>query len=991
MTQTPDILSAYGPGDEPRAHVPLWAVFDPDWYRERYRDAVIGMVGNMPDDRGLYEFWLRDGARYAHSPNRYFDEIWYRRAHFDVENGIRMGVFDSGFQHYCETGHRGRSCHWLFSEGGYFSLNPDLTPSLVRELGFANGYDHYLAIGQVERRASSAFFVPDLLRAGIFQYRLPFDPAAGEFSRLLTSTDLGALRTSWYFDPVWYLDQYPEVSAQIASGEYASPLHHYLSNETPTAYSPTPYFDETFYLARYEDVGRQVAARALRNGYEHFVRFGVFEGRHATEEIAFPPFSCDGDMPDWKAICDNPYTAFVKRDGEADEADIPELPSLRALASLQALRGESLLPLLARTPLDFRYVGQPALSVIINAPETFLDLIQTLASLHDVSCGAMQVILLSGHARDETANVARYAYGLEVISSEQGNLQGGWRRAGAAIAAPQVLLIDPGTTLFAGALNTAIARLAQPGVIAVAPQILGLDLRVVEAGVSVARDGSCTAHGAGEDAFAPIVNFVRTCDGVGGGALLCRTTILRAIPAIDDGLGALRIAAHSWAGLCLTLRQIMRSGRIVYDPNFLIRVPEREIAGEALVAQEALILRRHFAEVLRGNQPHRPGSAIMLHKPVRWGQRILLVKRAISSAQPMQRERLQSLCRAFVALGLQSTVFALDEQRPHTEAISAALPDEIEHLQGGIECLGQLIEQRPRGFDQIWIMGGHTLNAVFQLFNDKAALLPEEGVILDLRSLDAVQARFDARKVQAVRDRIDEADFDQALADEVANAWFCQDIVVADVAQEQVLGKVGVTGVTILGDDLPLHDSPDFDKRHGLLFAAQPATAPGYSATFLKWFVRNVMMRLNGRLAEPVRLVLVCETTQSHDLSMITHHQNVAPLRDGQADFATLAAQCRLLITPDQVEGHVAFDRLAAGACGLPAVTGGEAALQGAVSAPLDPTAFAEAIITLYQDRETWQRLSDEARQQARAMTTVYRDTLASLLRQSLVKEEMRD
>ena len=68
MTLTPEILTAFGPGDAPRPNTPLWAIFDPDWYRERYRQAVIEMTGSLPDDRGLYEFWLRDGARYAHSP-----------------------------------------------------------------------------------------------------------------------------------------------------------------------------------------------------------------------------------------------------------------------------------------------------------------------------------------------------------------------------------------------------------------------------------------------------------------------------------------------------------------------------------------------------------------------------------------------------------------------------------------------------------------------------------------------------------------------------------------------------------------------------------------------------------------------------------------------------------------------------------------------------------------------------------------------------------
>lgn len=999
MTQTPDILTAFGPGDTPGPHTPLWAVFDPGWYRERYRQAVIEMTGSLPDDRGLYEFWLRDGARYAHSPNRYFDEIWYRRVHFDVENGIRMGVFESGFQHYCETGHRGRSGHWLFSESNYFALNTDLTPSLVREMGYANGYDHYLATGQTERRVSMAFLVPDLLHAELLQHRQPYDPDIGEFTRFVLNPDCATMRTSWYFDPEWYLDQYKDVAPQIASGVYMSPLHHYLSNENPTAYNPNAFFDEAYYLAAYADVGGQVTARVLRNGYDHFVRFGLYEGRRPAAGVELPPTVYAGAVPAWAAICNNPFTAHVKRNGDVETKESPDAPSLSQLAALQSLRAESLIPLLARYPLDFRYIGQPTLSVVITVPKLFSDLIQTLVSLHEANNGGMQVILLIGAHKDDTANIARYAYGIEVIEAAGLSTQAGLQFAIARGVAARVLMIQPGVTLFSGALDAAIACLERPGVIAVVPQSLGLNLDIVEAGLSVARDGSCTAYGRGKEAFAAGADFVRTCDGCSGGALLCAAEAWLMVSMPEEVKTDLRVEAYIWASMALALRQSSNAGRILYVPDFVIRVPERGHVQEALVAREQLVLRQVFAQTLRGNPPGSPPQGGGLHRPARWGRRILLLASQDVSLVAAQDMRLHALARTMVTLGLQVTQFMLGEVRredSHGENLSGSarfslpLLDDVEYQSGPIEDLARIIEQRRRGFDQIWVMEGRTLNRVIDLFNEKAAYLPDEGFILDLRNLEALEAGWQNVPSDQMPRPMEAPAVRQALMNETANAWFCQDIVVQSVQQAERLEEIGLRGLTILGDDLPRCEGEDFDNRHDLLFAV-PSEGDGYDQAFLKWFARSVLMRLEGHLPKTVRLILAYDRPPSRDLMMIVHHAHVAPLDQGSIPLSELAARCRLLISSEEREGCASLQRLVAGASGLPAVMGGDVSPPGTQCATSSATRFAETIITLYQDRETWQRLSDEAKEQAGAMTRRYRETLAGLLGQSLVKEEMRD
>lgn len=269
---------------------PLWAEFDPSWYRVRYSDAIATLAGEIPEDRDLARFWQDHGARHGHSPNRLFDEIWYRRAFPDVENGIWLGIFRSGFQHYCEIGCRGRSGHWLFSEQDYFRLNDDLTVSGLRAQGYVNGYDHYLAAGAQEDRFSHPFFNPEIFRASIFERRLPYDESGGAFRSFLFEPEASELRCSWYFDPAWYLERYPEVAELIASGDYVCSLHHYLSNERPSDFDPNPYFSERFYADAYPDVAAFVSARGVRNGFAHFLAVGIYEGRQPAPDVDLSAF-----------------------------------------------------------------------------------------------------------------------------------------------------------------------------------------------------------------------------------------------------------------------------------------------------------------------------------------------------------------------------------------------------------------------------------------------------------------------------------------------------------------------------------------------------------------------------------------------------------------------------------------------------------------------------------------------------------------------------
>jgi SAM-dependent methyltransferase len=279
-------LSAVDLFELPGEATPFWATFDPSWYARSNSAA-----GDLPDNTNptaLLSFYLQDGQLQGHSPNRYFDETWYRLAYPAVAQDVQDSKYLSGFDHYCRNGHRIHAPHWLFSEQHYRDQNPDLTDEVLDATKVANGYDHYLRWGAREWRSAHPFFDPDIYRAELDSDASRISLHAGPFHHFLDRIESGRceVRTSQHFDPTWYLLQHPEVAAAIEGGAWRCALHHYLANDMPTNYDPSPEFSERHYLSRYPDVAAAVQCGEYRNGYAHFIHIGSAEGRVAEAASA---------------------------------------------------------------------------------------------------------------------------------------------------------------------------------------------------------------------------------------------------------------------------------------------------------------------------------------------------------------------------------------------------------------------------------------------------------------------------------------------------------------------------------------------------------------------------------------------------------------------------------------------------------------------------------------------------------------------------------
>ncbi len=254
-------------------------LFDPNFYLTQYPD--IAKTGINP-----LSHYLSQGVVEGRMPNLYFDTTFYLQQNADV---AASGV--NPLLHYLLDGFReGREPSPKFSGRLYLEQNPDVAASGMNPLA------HFLRFGRLEGRAA------------------PVDTSCkGALGRQLVE--------SGFFDPNFYLTQYPDVAKTGIN-----PLSHYLSHGVVEGRMPNLYFDTTFYLQQNADVaasgvnpllhylldgfreGREpspkfsgrlyleqnpdVAASGM-NPLAHFLRFGRAEGRRAP--VIWPSGAVTGD------------------------------------------------------------------------------------------------------------------------------------------------------------------------------------------------------------------------------------------------------------------------------------------------------------------------------------------------------------------------------------------------------------------------------------------------------------------------------------------------------------------------------------------------------------------------------------------------------------------------------------------------------------------------------------------------------------------------
>lgn len=942
---------------------PAWAVFDAAWYLATYPDARAVCAG-QPRDAALV-YYLRVGARLGHSPSPLFDELFYLARNPDIAALIRAGNYASGFDHFCQHGHRGVSPHWLFDDALYADLHDDMSLENL-DIHHCHGrYDHYLKSGQRERRMAHFLF-----DSAYYQARAGAGAEeAGPFVHYLYQSPERELAPSIYFDPAWYLEHHPAVRAEIARGRFSSGLHHYLCNESPEYFDPVPEFSENFYRRRHPDIAAAIEAGFFRNAYQQFVHYGAFELRQPSPEIDLAYYRDMHERVRADISSGAVRDAFAHLRAIGIPENLPHAPpdrkpvlDERATRDIFLQKARAALPVFARNRIDFSHQGRPEISVIMAAFNRFELTLHALASLRQNFAGAIQLILVDNASNDETRFLEDYVAGATILrNTENAGFLLACNQALAHAAAPVVLYMNNDVELGFGAVAAALGRLQSHARIgAVGGKIIRSNGLLQEAGSILWRDGTASGYLRDESPLAPEANFAREVDFCSGVFLACRTELVKLLGGFDADYAP---AYFEDADLCA--RMIEAGYRIIYDPALFLHHLE---FGSASTSEASMALMRRGRKIFRRKQnkflegQHEPGEKnILLARGRSLAPRLLFIEDTV----PLRHlgsgfVRSNDIVRAIAQAGFEVHVFPLNGAPHAIPRMLGDFPDGVEILHNR-DYLGlpAFLAERANFYDVFWVARTHNFHRVLPYLKKTVKHFKKRPVILDT---EAVAALRDAA-------RAGKADYAQALAKEFSGTEICAKILAVNPREAEILRGLGLKQTEILGTArAPMPGAAPFSARAGLLFAGAIHQADSPNLDALEFYAENILPALEAMFSPPPVLHVAGYQAPDIDLSSIARHGHI--LCHGLvSDLAPLYNAAKIFIAPTRFAAGTPYKCYEAAAMGLPIVASSLLAEQlgwrdgvELLAAPADDAAlFARQIARLYHDETLWQTLRRQA------------------------------
>lgn len=931
-----------------------WAVFDPAWYRLQYPADTAGIGGENPFE--VLQFYLDAGQAIGHSPNRMFDEQWHRAVYPGIARAVEAGHYASAFDAYCRRGSLDRSAHWLFDELAYRDRYRDLSDDVLAAAKVANGYDHYLRHGINEDRVGHVLFDSVTYLANFDAADIPSIRRDGVFQHFLNRIECAEpeLRTSIYFDPIWYLDRYPQVAAGVAAGLWTCALHHYLCNDTPTAFDPLESFSEAHYLNRDPGLAEVIASRHFRNGYMHFLQFGARELRSPSPTIDLARYAAQAsvrsDLEQGKAPTAFAHWLTLGRIAAA----VPDLERIspaaaRGLLDQQAI---AMLPIAGRFGYRFESTGEPVVSVVITVRNGFASTMATIASLHADAATGLELIIVDRGSEDEVRSIGRYVPGAKLLAFDTDIGPARAMDAGRQLATGRfILFLDADARIVPGSIGRATERLrTEPNTGAVGGMVVRPDGVIGQAGGIIWNDGGTHDYQRGRSPLAPEANFVRTVDFCSAAFLLARADLLGRLDGFDYD------CSDDYATIDLCLRIASAGFRVIYDPSVMVFHDD----GAAMpVGADAWFLGAHATDLAKRYAPGGDVQVFARHAGP-GSRRVLFIEDTV----PLRHTgsgfvRSNDIVRVMADLGCAVTVFPMNASRHDRARVFGDMPDtaEVMHDQD-FSALPAFLAGRAGYYDTIWVARTHNMDRVRSCLPADCPL-----IVLDTEAVTAL------REAEVARLLGKPFDMDGAMQALLRNADICHRVVAVTPAEAEVLQIFGRPDVSVIGHMIePRPTVRPFGQRSGMLFVGAFHTMDCPNLDSLDWFVDAILPLIEADLGWETRLTIAGYQAPGIDLSRFANHPRIT-LRGPVADLDPLYNSSRVFIAPTRFAAGAPYKVFEAASRGVPVVatellvrqldwTPEQEILTADVD---DAAAFAAAVVALYRDEAVWRTIREGA------------------------------
>jgi GT2 family glycosyltransferase len=980
---------------------PAWAVFDRGWYLHHHAEARAACAG-QPDGMALI-YYLRAGARFGHSPSPLFDETFYLARNIDIAELVRAGNYQSGFDHYCQHGHRGVSPHWLFDDELYGNLYDDMTLENLDQHRCYGRYDHYLKSGQRERRMGHFLFDGAFYRARAVNSGIPESEidAEGPYVHFLNRLGGGKaeLPPSIYFEPAWYLDQHAGAKMALERGIFASAIQHYLCSEAPEQLDPVPQFSEEFYRRTYPEIAKAVEDGFYRCAYQQFIQHGAFELRRPRADIDLMYYRDLNERVRTDLNLGQVRDAFAHLRLVGLKDNLPHCPPepaplITEPATKQQflLRARNNLAIFARRRLDFSTTA-PALSVVMVLFNKFDLTMLALASLRDNFAGEIELILVDNASTDDTVRIDQYVAGAKILRNTAN--AGFLRAANLAlphVSAPYLLYLNNDLELGHGAIAAALEKISGGDDIgAVGGKIFRTNGMLQEAGSIIWQDGTTTGYLRDSSPLAPEANFVRDVDYCSAVFLLCRTDLVKNLGGFDEDYAP---AYYEEADLCVRMKQA--GFRTVYDPAVVIQHYEfgsaaHSEASMALMRRGRRIFRQKHGEFLQTKLPQAPENLLRARAVSHRRKRILFIEDTI----PLRRlgsgfVRANDIVQAISAAGYDVDIFPINGAPHDIMSLLGDLPDTAEILHDrNFMTLGRFLTERQGYYDLLWVSRTHNLKRILPILREAGILPDGPKMILDTEAV--VTCRQAARRDMSRGTK--PFDFDAALRAEFAEVELCHHVTAVNQAEVRLLKSIGLPAALLGTCRAPAPTPAPFAAREGLLFVAgiHETDSPNFDA--LNWYAAEILPALNAIMGTAPVLHVVGYAAPRIDLSPFAYHKQIK-LHGPAGDLTPFYNQCRVFVAPTRFAAGTPYKAYETASFGLPCVATGLLAAQlgwqdgqELLAAPVNrPRQFAAQIAKLYESAALWEAVRTRALARLAAENNVagFNKTVAEILRAAL-------
>ncbi|OOG81128.1 hypothetical protein B0E41_18920, partial [Hydrogenophaga sp. A37] len=735
-----------------------------------------------------------------------------------------------------------------------------------------------------------------------------------------------------FFDGAWYLTAYPDVAA--AGADAAE--HYALFGGRFEDRDPGPWFSTRTYLQDNPDV----AQREL-NALAHYETHGRHENR------AFP------------MRCLVPALAHAPEDPTPVEVDVKQAFRERSQQELTAFLDSG-------RHLVLPTVETPRVSIVIvlhNQAELTFKCLESLVDALDAPC---EIVLVDNASSDRTLELLTRVEGVRLLPQSE-NLH--FLRAaniGAAQARGEHLLfLNNDAQLKPGSVSAALALLDERARVgAVGGKVVLLDGRLQEAGSIIWSDGSCLGHGRGRDPGEAEFQFRREVDYCSGAFLMVRRSLFVALEGLDP---AYVPAYYEETDLCMRIRLAGHS--VVYDPRVEILHYEfgssdtEQTATSLMEAHREVFVARH-AQVLAAE--HRPQGTRSLEARQRsGGQACILViddrvpVPSLGSGFPRARELVHSLHEggAFVS-HYPVACPAVD----FDEAYSV-LPREVEIVAGlGITGLSQFLRERAGFYHAVIVSRPHNMDRFLLACREAPAFLATTTLVYDAEAIFATR--------EALRDEVlgmasSPEDREVELTRELHMAEAAHCVLTVSDADARRFRGAGCQDVRVLGHGIAAQPTPRAHaERRNLLFVGRLAEDGSPNADSVRWFVCEVMPRLDQRIGDGYLLDIVGSHSEGLVSALgsqrVTFHGRIEDIRD-------FYDRARVFVAPTRFSAGIPIKVQEAAAHGLPVVASELVAGQlgwgasGELLSARSADAFAEACARLYLDETLWNQTRQAA------------------------------